>query len=86
MEWNRRKVVGGRQSVLGSVAGRKPRATWAAVLFALASLVVDLSGWVRADLKPLMELARENSASLKRIETKLEDHERRIQELERRRK
>ena len=62
---------------------RKPRATWAAMVFALASLVVDVTGWIKTDLKPLMELAQQNSAALKRIEEKLQDHERRLMELER---
>lgn len=80
MEWMSRKVVGSRQTV----DGRKPRASWAAVVFALASLIVDVSGWIKTDLKPLMDLSRQNSETLKRIESKLEDHERRIQVLERR--
>lgn len=63
---------------------RRPRATWAAVVFALLSLIVDISGWIKTDLKPLMDLAQQNSASLKRIEEKLHDHERRLQALERR--
>jgi hypothetical protein len=56
------------------------------VLFALASLIVDVSGWIKSDLKPLIEATRQNSETLQRIERRLEDHERRIAELERQRK
>lgn len=79
--WTNRQVSGVRDRV----SGRRPRASWAAVVFALLSLIVDVSGWLKSDLKPLLELSRQNSETLKRIETKLEDHERRIQVLERRR-
>jgi hypothetical protein len=82
MEWMSRRVVGSRKSEVGS----KPRASWAAVLFALASLIVDVSGWIKSDLKPLIEATRQNSETLQRIERRLEDHERRIAELERQRK
>ncbi len=81
MEWNRRKLEVGSRKWEG-----KPRATWAAMTFALASLIVDVSGWIKTDLKPLMELSRQNAETLKRIEAKLEDHERRIIDLERRKK
>ena len=78
MEWSSRKVARGTQNV-----ERKPRATWAAVVLAVCSLFVQVTNFVRTDLKPLMELAQQNSAALKRIEEKLQDHERRLTELER---
>ena len=82
MEWMSRKVVGSRQSVVGS----KPRATWAAVGLAVCSLFVQVTNFVRVDLKPLLEATRQNSETLKRIETRLADHERRIIDLERHKK
>lgn len=81
MEWvSRKSAVGSRKSE------RKPRATWAAVALAVCSLFVQVTNFVRTDLKPLLEATRQNSETLKRIETRLEDHEHRLQELERRRK
>lgn len=80
MEWSKRSAERGTRN-----AERKTRASWAAVVFALASLIVDVSGWIKTDLKPLMEISRQNSETLKRIESRLEDHERRIQVLERKR-
>lgn len=64
--------------------GKKGRAGWAAVGLAICSLGVQVTNFVRTDLKPLLELSRQTAEAVKRIETRLEDHERRIGELERR--
>lgn len=66
--------------------GDKPgrgKASWAAVALALVSCCVQGVNFVRTDLKPLLEAARQNQATLERIEQRLADHERRIAELER---
>jgi hypothetical protein len=36
----------------------------------------------RTDLKPLIELSKQNAAALERIEKRFDDHEQRIQKLE----
>lgn len=64
---------------------RRPRATWAAVVLAALSCLAQGVNFVRNDIAPLLEATQQNSATLKRIETRLEDHERRLTELERRR-
>lgn len=82
MEWSRRKVSG----VGYQVSGRKPRASWAAVGLAVISCLVQGVNFVRNDIAPLLEAAKQNTVMLKRIEARMEDHERRLSELERGRK
>ena len=77
MDWMTRKN--------SQVNFRRPRATWAAVVLAAISCLAQGVNFVRNDIAPLLEATRQNSETLKRIETKLEDHERRIQVLERKR-
>lgn len=60
----------------------KPRATWAAVALAVVSLCVQVVNFWRSDLKPVLEQGREQKESLLRIEKRLEDHERRLGDLE----
>jgi hypothetical protein len=43
--------------------------------------VQGLNLW-RTDLKPLIELSKQNAAALERIEKRFDDHEQRIQKLE----
>lgn len=60
----------------------RAKASWAAVALALISCVVQGVNFVRTDLKPLLEASQKNTAALERIERRLEDHERRLVELE----
>ena len=94
MEWSSRKVARGTQNV-----ERKPRATWAAVVLAVCSLFVQVTNFVRTDLKPLLEAARQSRVELnevreivdrvdKQFDVRAEliiDHEERLGTLEQRR-
>ena len=81
-----------------TTATSKPRATWAAVALAACSLLVQGVNFVKTDLKPLLEQGRKNqvvlirieeqvilnTTRLARIEKRLDEHERRIADLEQR--
>lgn len=80
MQWMNRSAERGVRNAEGK---KKTRASWAAVALAVCSLFVQVTNFVRTDLKPLLEAMKQNTATLKRIETRLEDHEHRLQVLER---
>jgi hypothetical protein len=60
----------------------RSKATWAAVALAAISCIVQLVNFVRTDLKPVLDGIKSSNEKLTRIEQRLEDHERRIGELE----
>ena len=63
---------------------KKPRskASWAAVALAAISCLVQGVNFVRNDLKPVLDGLRENTATMRRIDARLDDHESRIKKLE----
>lgn len=64
-------------------AMQKPRkATWAAVALGVISILTQLLNFVRVDLQPLIIKLDQIDAKTTRIEQRLEDHERRLQNLE----
>ncbi len=66
-------------------APRKSNLAWLPAVLALISLLVQALNLWRTDLKPLVDLGQKNQAALERIEKRLDDHERRLTELEARR-
>lgn len=76
MSWmirgNRNAGVRGQRSGV-----RDRKATWAGVALSVLSLLAQVGNFIRVDLQPVL-------SALSRIEQRIEDHERRIAELERR--
>lgn len=70
------------RSPTSKVQSPKSKTTWAAVALAVVSLCVQVTNFIRVDLKPLIEGVNKANTKLEQIERRLEDHERRIQELE----
>lgn len=64
---------------------RKNNLAWLPAVLALLALLVQALNLWRTDLKPLVDLGQKNQAALERIEKRLDDHERRLTELETRR-
>ncbi len=87
MEWTKREKGRQGDGEMGRRGdARQPRASWAAVGLAALSCLVQGINFVRNDIAPLLEATKQTSATLKRIEVRLADHERRLAELERRKK
>ena len=69
MDWNSRKakVVETAAAVVKTGILDKKRAGLAAVLVGICSLLVQVTNFVRSDLKPLLEAARQSRAELKQV-------------------
>lgn len=76
MEWMRRMVIGEQGTK------RRAKASMAALVFGAVSCLVQGIDFVRNDIKPVIEILRQNTATMQRIEQRLEDHETRLKKLE----
>jgi hypothetical protein len=67
--------MGERSPVAG---GRHKKATVAAAALAICSLGVQVTNFVRSDLKPVIDAVHQSTATMQRIEKKLDNHEQRL--------
>ncbi len=71
-----------KKAATETITDKQPKATWAAVALLLLNLAGQAVQFYRNDFKTVVDAVEHNTATLKKLEDKMEDHEERITKVE----